>query len=138
MVFTAWDVIVQISQLQKKIGSTYALYAFIFVSAVNFLLSKMIFSWLALVIARISLCLHPCLAWCWLNITHFGWNNFSRQIYESAIVLFCDRLECLGSFRKVNSSFFNECQILSEMFNFSNLKPLNYFTIDFKRCELLL
>ena len=40
-------------------------------------------------------------------------------------------LEYLESFGKVDSSFFYKFRILSEMFNYSNLKFGKYFIINF-------
>ena len=55
---------------------------------------------------------------CWLNITHFGWNNISEQTniwigYRTFPLL----IRMFGKFWKGRFSFFNKCRILSEILN---------------------
>ena len=69
---------------------------------------------------------------------HFvKYQEVSKYYVHDCTVLFRDWLECLESFVKLDSSFFNKSGILPEMFNFRNLKFGKYFIINFKRRELL-
>ena len=65
------------------------------------------------------------------------YQEVSKYYVHDCTVLFRDWLECLESFVKFDSSFFDKCGILPEMFNFRNLKFEKYFIFNFKRRELL-
>ena len=65
------------------------------------------------------------------------YQEVSKYYVHDCTVLFRNWLECLESFVKFDSSFFDKCGILPEMFNFRNLKFEKYFIFNFKRRELL-